>query len=202
MQLFILFFFIYCYTNHMNILMIDNYDSFTYNLVQFLSMLNTNVKVIRNNDTSYKELLGWADKIVISPGPKTPSDAGFSKKLIISCKGKIPILGVCLGMQALNEVYGGVTDYAPCPVHGKISRIYNKQKGLFQGLPNSFFVARYHSLMTRVSTELIIDAWTSDNVPMAISDPKNHVYGIQFHPESFLSEYGIELLYRFVNIVN
>ncbi|KPA10791.1 anthranilate synthase component II [Candidatus Magnetomorum sp. HK-1] len=182
----------------MNILFIDNFDSFTYNLVQYFRILDCRVKVLRNNDTTYKRQIHKADAIVISPGPKRPEHAGNSKKIIESYAGKIPILGVCLGMQAINEVYGGKTCRAPVPVHGKTSIIYHTNQNLFSNLPASFLAARYHSLLVQKTNSINLDAWTEDQLPMAISDPANHVYGVQFHPESFLSEYGLELLNNFI----
>jgi len=187
-------------TLSMNILFIDNFDSFTYNLVQYFLALHTTVRVIRNNVTNYQDLLTWADKVVISPGPKSPKDAGISKQIIAACKGKIPLLGVCLGMQAINEVYGGQTTHAPIPIHGKVSRIFHTGNGLFINLPESFNVARYHSLIAGPLGDISIDAWTQDNIPMAISNEKHLVYGVQFHPESFLSEHGVSILRNFINL--
>jgi len=182
----------------MKILFIDNFDSFTYNLVQYFRMLKCNVQVIRNNDRKYQELIDDSDAIVISPGPKNPEHAGYSKAIIREFAGKIPILGVCLGMQAINEVYGGTTCHAPVPIHGKTSVIVNNGQNLFNGLPQRFLAARYHSLIVKKPSGIHLDAWTEDHLPMAISDPVNHVYGVQFHPESFLSEYGLELLNNFL----
>jgi len=136
--------------------------------------------------------------VVISPGPKRPEHAGYSKKIIEDYSGKLPVLGVCLGMQAINEVYGGTTCHAPVPVHGKVSKIYNKGEGLFYGLPECFEAARYHSLIIQKGSGIQLDAWTIDHLPMGISDPENHVYGVQFHPESFLSEHGLSLLKNFI----
>jgi len=182
----------------MKILFIDNYDSFTYNLVQYFRILDCNVQVIRNSDISYKHKINIADAVVISPGPKRPGHAGFSKNIIEEFSGKLPILGVCLGMQAINEVYGGATCHAPVPVHGKISLIFHSAQRLFLGLPESFQAARYHSLIIQKANSLQLDAWTDDLLPMGISDPDNHVYGVQFHPESFLSECGLLLLDNFI----
>jgi len=182
----------------MNILFIDNYDSFTYNLVQYFRILECHVKVMRNNESGIDDIIKISDAIVISPGPKRPEHAGDSKKIIQNNLGKLPILGVCLGMQAINEVYGGITCHAPVPMHGKTSRIYHNGQHLFSGLPDSFQAARYHSLIVKKASGVQLDAWTSDNLPMGISDPINHVYGVQFHPESFLSEYGLTLLRNFI----
>jgi anthranilate synthase/aminodeoxychorismate synthase-like glutamine amidotransferase len=182
----------------MKILFIDNFDSFTYNLVQYFKILNCHVQVIRNNDSNYKQLIPHSDGIVISPGPKRPDDAGFSKKIIDSYAGKIPILGVCLGMQAINEVYGGATCRAPVPVHGKTSVIYHNNLNLFENLPQSFLAARYHSLIIQKAKNIQQDAWTDDHLPMAITDSDRFVYGVQFHPESFLSECGLKILDNFL----
>jgi anthranilate synthase/aminodeoxychorismate synthase-like glutamine amidotransferase len=182
----------------MNILFIDNFDSFTYNLVQYFRMLDCQVQVVRNNDNTYQNKILSADAIVISPGPKRPEHAGYSKTIIKEFSGKLPILGVCLGMQAINEVYGGATCHSPTPVHGKVSRIYNRGQGLFYGLPEYFEAARYHSLMINRASGIQLDAWTIDQIPMGISDIDKHVYGVQFHPESFLSEYGMPLLNNFI----
>jgi anthranilate synthase/aminodeoxychorismate synthase-like glutamine amidotransferase len=182
----------------MNILFIDNFDSFTYNLAQYFRMLDCYVQVVRNNDSTYPKKIKTADALVISPGPKRPEHAGYSKQIIEDYSGKLPILGVCLGMQAINEVYGGTTKHAPVPVHGKVSKIYHKGTGLFCGLPNCFEAARYHSLIIHKGLGLQIDACTIDHLPMGISDPVKHVYGVQFHPESFLSEYGMPLLKNFI----
>ncbi|MBF0449288.1 MAG: aminodeoxychorismate/anthranilate synthase component II [Candidatus Magnetomorum sp.] len=182
----------------MNILFIDNFDSFTYNLVQYFRMLQCHVQVIRNNDSRYNTLIEQTDGIVISPGPKRPEHAGYSRQIIKKYAGKIPILGVCLGMQAINEVYGGTTCRAPVPVHGKTSIIYHNNKNLFEGLPPSFLAARYHSLIIQKAETIQLDAWTDDHLPMAISDSDRHVYGVQFHPESFLSECGLILLKNFL----
>jgi len=182
----------------MKILFIDNFDSFTYNLVQYFKILNCHVYVIRNNDSEYQTLIAQSDGIVISPGPKRPEHAGISKHIIEKYAGKLPILGVCLGMQAINEVYGGSTCRAPVPVHGKTSMIYHHDMNLFKGLPQSFLAARYHSLMVQKAKTIQLDAWTDDHIPMAISDSNHHVYGVQFHPESFLSECGLALLKNFL----
>jgi len=184
----------------MKILFIDNYDSFTFNLVQYFRILKCNVQVVRNTDISYKTKITNSDAIVISPGPKRPVHAGYSKKIIEQYSGKIPILGVCLGMQAINEVYGGTTCHAPVPVHGKVSKINHGGQRLFFGLPNAFQGARYHSLIIQKALRLQLDAWTDDHLPMGVSDPANHVYGVQFHPESFLSECGLALLGNFISV--
>jgi len=186
----------------MNILFIDNFDSFTYNLVQYFRILDCHVIVLRNNDPKYKKIINKSDAIVISPGPKRPEHAGNSLKIIEDYSGKIPILGVCLGMQAINEVYGGKTCHAPVPVHGKTSLIYHNNRNLFTDLPDSFLAARYHSLIIQKAKKINLDAWTDDNLPMSISDSKLHVYGVQFHPESFLSEHGLKLLNNFLSLAS
>ena len=186
------------------IVMIDNYDSFTYNLVQYLGELGQQLKVFRNDQSTVaaiKRLKPCA--IVISPGPGSPKDAGISNELIRTCAGTIPILGVCLGHQCIGEVFGGEVVRARRPMHGKISPIYHDRSSLYAGLPNPFEATRYHSLIVRregLSKELVITAWTQDDEIMGLAHRKFPVYGVQFHPESILTTVGKELLSNFLKL--
>jgi len=181
--------------------MIDNYDSFTYNLFQLFSTFDIEVVVFRNDAISIENILKIKfDWICISPGPKTPKDAGISALLVKRLYKKVPILGVCLGMQVINEVFGGKTTFAPFPIHGKKDLVYHNGKGIFKGIPSPFRVARYHSLQCYpVASSLEILARSSDGVVMGIAHPRYHLYGVQFHPESFMSEYGRELIKNFLD---
>ncbi len=187
------------------LVIIDNYDSFTYNLVQLFSLLEkTVVKVYRNDKISLKELSALRpDGLIISPGPKNPDASGISKEAILYFSGKIPVLGVCLGMQCINEVYGGETIQAPLPCHGKRDTIIHKGEGLLKGLPSPLTVARYHSLIiVPKSEEIIISAKTKDNLPMAIIH--KHIpslWGVQFHPESFMTEQGSQMAQNFIDLI-
>jgi len=184
----------------MKLLMIDNYDSFTYNLVQLFYEFDIAVVVYRNDKCDVADIFQEKpDWICISPGPKTPGEAGISKEVIVRFSGKIPILGICLGMQAINEVFGGVTVKAPTPRHGKLSRIIHRGEGIFQGIPSPFWAARYHSLQVKIlSPEILSVAYAEDGVIMGIQHKSLPVYGLQFHPESFMSEYGHELVANFL----
>ncbi len=175
------------------ILFIDNYDSFTYNLVQLFLPIYPNIKVIRHDKITTQEIRKMGPKaIIISPGPKDPKNAGVSLEVIQTFYRKLPILGVCLGMQCINECFGGRTIKAPVPVHGKTSKIIHNGKGLFMGLPNPLEVARYHSLCIELgkNSPIEIDSWTQDNIIMGISIKDYPVFGVQFHPESFLTQQG------------
>ncbi|NQX79877.1 MAG: aminodeoxychorismate/anthranilate synthase component II [Hyphomicrobiaceae bacterium] len=184
-------------------LLIDNYDSFTYNLVQIFGELGVICNVTRNDKITVKEALAQTiQAIIISPGPRTPNEAGICLKLIEEASGLIPILGVCLGHQAIGQAYGGVIQQVT-PMHGKISKISCTNKGIFKGLPSSFSVARYHSLSLnkeRLSKDLEITAVTADGVLMGIQHKKYPVFGVQFHPESIASEHGYDLLANFLKI--
>jgi anthranilate synthase component 2 len=187
------------------ILMIDNYDSFTYNLVQ-LVMSNVQVDmVVRRNDAfALDDVLSIApDGIIISPGPKRPEDAGRSLEVIAALGERIPILGVCLGMQCINEVFGGRTREAEVPVHGKTSRISHGGHGLFRGVANPIAVARYHSLrIDDIPPCLEVDAHTEpDRIPMAIHHRDYPIYGVQFHPESFMTEHGNTVINNYLNLL-
>lgn len=180
--------------------LIDAYDSFTHNLVQTFLKLGAPVKVFRSKDVSVSDVENEIGSyLVLSPGPGVPSDAGILKDVISRFYEEIPILGVCLGMQAINEVFGGITAKAPKIVHGKQTKIFHDGTGIFEDIPDNIFVGRYHSLQVdQVSTEFVIQS-TIDSVPMAFHIP-NKLAGVQFHPESFLTEYGLEMLSNFLEM--
>ena len=185
------------------LLMIDNYDSFTYNLVQYLAEIGQEVEVIRNDKISIKEIKKLNPQyIVISPGPCTPNEAGISLDLIESFKGKIPILGVCLGHQSIGQAFGGKIIHAQTIMHGKTSKISHNDLGVFSGIKNPFTATRYHSLVIdRKSLPDCFDitAWTDDNEIMGIKHKELAIEGVQFHPESILSEHGHDLLKNFLD---
>lgn len=184
------------------ILLIDNYDSFTFNLVHFLGDLGARSTVYRNDALSVEEALALGpEAIVLSPGPCTPNEAGISLELIRAAAGKIPILGVCLGHQAIGQAFGGRVIRAPYPVHGKTSAIHHDGEGLFAGLPNPFQATRYHSLVVERETlppVLVANAFTEDGLIMALHHREHPVFGVQFHPESIASEKGHEILANFL----
>ena len=189
------------------ILMIDNYDSFTYNIVQYLGELGADVQVFRNDAITLAEIESLApEKIVISPGPCTPSEAGISLGVIKTFAGRIPLLGVCLGHQAIGQAYGGDVIRARQVMHGKLSPIYHNNTGVFSDLPSPFTATRYHSLVIDKNTLpdcLEVTAWTQlDNGDideiMGVSHKTLDVQGVQFHPESILSEHGHQLLRNFL----
>jgi len=184
------------------LLVIDNYDSFTYNLVQMFMLYDLEISVHRSDKISVTQVLASApDYILISPGPKDPGHAGISVNLVKSAYHKIPILGVCLGMQCINEAFGGRTVHAPIPVHGKTSFIIHEGKGVFKNIPSKFEAARYHSLVAEiVSNDLTITSRSDDGVVMGLSHPERPVHGVQFHPESFLTQYGFELVENFLKL--
>ncbi|MEJ5364118.1 MAG: aminodeoxychorismate/anthranilate synthase component II [Desulfosoma sp.] len=184
----------------MRLVLIDNYDSFTFNLYQLFCEFDLDVLVFRHDKISAEAVSTLEPHwIVISPGPKSPAHSGISKDVVRRYAGAVPILGVCLGMQVINEVYGGCTERAPVPVHGKTSLVHHRGEGLFSGLPSPFRVARYHSLQCRVtSPDLRETAWADDGVLMALEHKSLPVWGVQFHPESFLSQYGLEIAARFL----
>lgn len=184
----------------MRLVMIDNYDSFTFNLYQLFCEFDVEVLVFRHDKISPESLAALAPWwIVLSPGPRSPAHSGVSKEVVRSFAGKVPILGVCLGMQVINEVYGGSTERAPVPVHGKTSMVHHTGGGIFKGLPSPFRVARYHSLQCRVkSADLQETAWADDGVLMALEHKRFPLWGVQFHPESFLSDYGLEIAAHFL----
>ncbi len=185
------------------LLMIDNYDSFTYNLVQYFGELGQNVRVYRNDEITIKEIEALKpDLICISPGPCAPAQAGISLEVIKHFKGKVPMLGVCLGHQAIGEAFGGKIVRAKKPMHGKLDQITNTQEGVFSGLPKQYDVVRYHSLVIDRQTIpdcLEITALSSDGEIMGVRHKEYPIQGVQFHPESISSEYGYELLTNFLN---
>lgn len=184
----------------MRLIMIDNYDSFTYNLVQLFYEFDLEVLVFRHDQTT-PEAVGKLDPdwICISPGPKDPAHAGISKAVVRRFASKIPILGVCLGMQVINEVFGGVTCKAPLPLHGKRCRVDHSKEGIFRGVPSPFRVARYHSLCIDIRSPFLRPlAHAQDGVVMGIQHRSWPLCGVQFHPESFLSEYGYEIVANFL----
>ena len=186
------------------LLMIDNYDSFTYNLVQHLGELGENIKVFRNDKVAIKEIEKLKpESIVISPGPCTPREAGISVDVIKYFAGKIPILGVCLGHQAIGAAFGGDIIRAPRLMHGKTSMINHDGKTIFKGLPNPFEATRYHSLIIKKETLpscLEISAWTDKNEIMGVRHKEFIVEGVQFHPESILTKAGKDLLKNFLKL--
>jgi len=183
------------------LVLIDNYDSFTYNLVHFLGELGASCDVIRNDKITSEEVIRKKPKaIVLSPGPCTPNEAGICLDLIAKAGPKIPLLGVCLGHQAIGQVYGGKVVRAPEPMHGKLSTIRHTGKGVFKGLPDRFQVTRYHSLIVErksLPKELKISAET-DGLIMGLRHRKLLVEGVQFHPESGLTEVGPQILRNFL----
>lgn len=186
------------------VLVIDNYDSFTYNLVQYLGILGQQIEVVRNDQISVEELEKLEDiKIVISPGPGTPNDSGICLETIARLSGKVPILGVCLGHQCIGQVFGIPVVRGREPVHGKTSTLTHTGEGIFAGIPQGFRVARYHSLILQHGCEtddLRITARTPEGVIMAIAHKTHPTFGVQFHPESIATEYGLEVLQNFLRI--
>ncbi len=184
------------------VLMIDNYDSFTYNLVQYLGELGEDVEVFRNDQISLEEIArARPARIVISPGPCTPNEAGISVPLIREFAGKVPVLGVCLGHQSIGQAFGGRIVHARQLMHGKTSPIHHDGRGVFQGLPDAFTATRYHSLVIeRASLPecLEVSAWTEDGEIMGVRHKTLAVEGVQFHPEAILTEHGHRLLENFL----
>ncbi len=186
------------------LLLIDNYDSFTYNLFQYLSELGEQVLVARNDRITIEEIERLKpERIVISPGPSTPQNAGISNDVIRHFGAKVPILGVCLGHQCIGYSYGAAIVPANKIMHGKSSRIYHNNAGIFRGLSNPFSAIRYHSLMISphgLPECLEITAWTEDTAIMGIRHRKHPIEGLQFHPESFMTEQGKEILRNFLGV--
>jgi para-aminobenzoate synthetase component 2 len=186
------------------LLMIDNYDSFTYNLVQYLGELGEDIKVFRNNKITLQGIEQMSpDRIVISPGPCTPKEAGISIETVRYFSGKIPILGVCLGHQSIGAAFGGDIIRAPKLMHGKTSSVLHDGKTIFEGLPNPFDATRYHSLLIKKETLpdcLEITAWTDNDEIMGVRHKKFVIEGVQFHPESILTKVGKDLLKNFLKL--
>lgn len=185
------------------LLLIDNYDSFTYNLVHYLGELGGTIEVRRNDKISVSDALALKPKaIVLSPGPCTPTEAGICLDLVgAAAKAHLPLLGVCLGHQTIGQAFGGVVKRAPVPMHGKLSKIKTTRKGLFNGLPKSFEVTRYHSLIVERETLpacLEITAETDDGLIMGLQHRELPIHGVQFHPESIASEHGHAMLANFL----
>ena len=190
----------------MKLLMVDNYDSFTYNIVQYFGELGAQVEVFRNDEITVAEIearlnAGQLDRLVISPGPCSPAEAGISVAAIQHFAGKLPILGVCLGHQAIGAAFGGTIVRAQQLMHGKTSVITTTQKGVFAGLPEKFTVNRYHSLAIERATcpeVLEVTAWTEDGEIMGVRHKELAIEGVQFHPESILTEHGHAMLKNFL----
>ena len=187
------------------IFMLDNYDSFTYNLVQYMGELGAEMEVARNDKTTVAEVMAsQPDGIVVSPGPCTPNEAGISNDLIAQAAGKIPLLGVCLGHQCIGQVFGGTIIRAQTLMHGKTSLIHHQDSGIFAGLENPFVATRYHSLIIEpesMPSVLDVTARADDGTIMSVRHRQHSVYGVQFHPESILTTEGKRLLQNFLAIV-
>lgn len=186
----------------MRVLLIDNYDSFTYNLFQYLSELGASCDVRRNDTITVAEAAALRpDRIVVSPGPCTPAEAGVSVAIIRELGPRIPTLGVCLGHQALGAAFGGAVVRAPHVMHGKLSAIHHEGKGVFAGMPQPFTATRYHSLIVRrddLPAELEVTAWTEDGLIMGLRHRTHPIEGVQFHPESIMTEDGKHILETFL----
>jgi anthranilate synthase/aminodeoxychorismate synthase-like glutamine amidotransferase len=184
------------------VLLVDNYDSFTYNLYQYLGELGAETTVVRNDEITAAEAIARApDRIVISPGPGTPDDAGVSLDLIRAAAGQVPLLGVCLGHQALGQAFGGKVGRARVLMHGKTSEIHHDGRSVFRGLPQPFTATRYHSLIVErdsVPECLEVSAWTEDGTIMGLRHRELALEGVQFHPESILTRAGHDLLRNFL----
>lgn len=186
------------------LLVIDNYDSFTYNLVQYLGEMGADMRVVRNDELTPEEIEELApERILISPGPGTPDDAGVSLDMIERFAGRLPILGVCLGHQAIGQFFGGKVIRAPEPVHGKPVDIVHDGKTIFSGIPNGFAAGRYHSLVVEwqsLPEELEVSASSPDGLIMGIRHREMKIEGVQFHPESILTEHGKLMLRNFMDL--
>jgi anthranilate synthase/aminodeoxychorismate synthase-like glutamine amidotransferase len=186
------------------ILLIDNYDSFTFNLVHFLGDLGARCDVVRNDQITVAEAIARApEAIVLSPGPCTPNEAGICLDLIAAATGRIPLLGVCLGHQAIGQAFGGDVIRAPSPMHGKVSPITHADTDIFAGVPQNFSATRYHSLIVKAETlpdELVATAHTSDGLIMGLRHRIHPIYGVQFHPESIASQHGHTILRNFLSL--
>ena len=190
----------------MRVTLIDNYDSFTFNLVHYFGELGADVKVWRNDEISVDEALAEEpDALVLSPGPCTPNEAGICLDLVRAASATTPILGVCLGHQAIGQVFGGEVVRAPLPMHGKISRVSHNARGLFRGVNGPFHATRYHSLVIERSSapdDLEITAQTDDGLIMAVAHRALPSHGVQFHPESIASEHGRTILKNFLDLAS
>lgn len=188
------------------LLLIDNYDSFTYNLFHYLGQLGAEVQVKRNDELSAADALGLKpEAIVLSPGPCTPNEAGICLDVIRQADGRVPILGVCLGHQAIGQAYGAKVVRAPVPMHGKMSHIHHTDKSIFRGLPNDYQATRYHSLCIAPDSLpdcLEVTAQSEDGVIMGVMHKTHPVHGVQFHPESIASEHGHALLQNFLRLAH
>ena len=185
----------------MSVLLIDNYDSFTYNLAHYLGELGAEVQVKRNDQITLEEIGAQAPShIIISPGPGDPNDGGISLEVIRRFAGRTPILGVCLGHQCIGAAFGGVVSRAPRLMHGKTSPVYHDRRGIFNGIPSPFNATRYHSLIVEepLPEPLKMIAFTAEGEVMAVQHRDLPVFGVQFHPESILTEYGHDLLRNFL----
>jgi anthranilate synthase component 2 len=185
------------------LLVLDNYDSFTYNLVQMFRQYPLDIRVLRNDKPTLRDVEEMApDYILISPGPRNPNHTGISMPVIKAFYQRIPILGVCLGMQCINAVFNGQTVRSPHPTHGKTSRVAHDGRRIFKGIPSPFTVARYHSLMVSPgdASVLTITARSKDNIIMGLSHPQFPLHGVQFHPESFMTDHGYRLVENFLQL--
>jgi anthranilate synthase component 2 len=188
----------------MFVLLIDNYDSFTFNLVHYFGELGADVRVVRNDQMTVADAVAAdPDAIVLSPGPCTPNEAGICLDLLILASATIPMFGVCLGHQAMGQAFGGVVKRAPAPVHGKTSRVLHAGRGVFRGLNAAFEATRYHSLVVEresMPEVLEVTAETEDGIIMGLSHRERCVHGVQFHPESIASEHGYRILKTFLDL--
>jgi anthranilate synthase/aminodeoxychorismate synthase-like glutamine amidotransferase len=186
------------------ILLIDNYDSFTFNLFHFLGDVGVRCEIWRNDRITVADALARRpEAIVLSPGPCTPNEAGICLALVAAAAGEVPVLGVCLGHQAIGQAFGASVVRAPAPMHGKVSRIFHTGTDIFQGLPSPFSATRYHSLIVDRGTlpeVLVATAWTEDGLVMGVRHRSLPIFGVQFHPESIASQYGHELLANFLAV--
>jgi anthranilate synthase component 2 len=188
------------------ILLIDNYDSFTFNLVHFLGDVGAICDVWRNDQLSVEQALALSpEAIVLSPGPCTPREAGICMDLIRAAAGRVPLLGVCLGHQAIGQVFGGEVVRGPTPMHGKVSKVHHDGTDIFAGVPTPFLATRYHSLVVKRETlppTLVETARTEDGIVMALRHRSLPIFGVQFHPESIASEHGHDILRNFIAIAH
>jgi anthranilate synthase component 2 len=185
-------------------LLVDNYDSFTYNLYHYLAELGVEVVVRRNDSLSVEDVISMAPTgVVLSPGPCTPDEAGICLDLVKAAGDRIPMMGVCLGHQTIGQAFGGKVIRAPHPMHGKVSQVFHRARGVFSGLPNGFRATRYHSLIVEAATLpacFAVTAETEDGLIMGLEHKALPLHGVQFHPESIESEHGHKILQNFINI--